>query len=427
MLSKSDNELITRIGPGTTMGEVFRYYWIPAFLSEELPTPDCPPIRVRLLGADLVAFRDSEGRVGLLGEHCAHRRASLFFGRNEECGLRCAYHGWKYDIHGNVLDTPAESPRTKLKERIRHPAYPCVEASGAVFTYMGPKDRQPPFPAFEWLTVPPDHVRVTKFLLDCNYLQALEGDCDTAHVPFLHRGNRGDGLAARRARTFEASPFGTTNPLTTRINSTACGLKCSDSRSLPGRQLDVRVSTFAMPCIGSVPVSKMVDGVLDGFQVVYQVPTDDYHTARYNFRFKRTEPMFEEDFMRDRFQVGPDYRLLANRANGYLLDREKQRTLSYTGIEGFATQDAAMTESMGPITDRSEEHLAPTDVYVVALRRFLLKTAKDFRKGIEPPGVALASPDAYRAATTCTAVLVSRGESWEEAEARLYGLPRAAR
>jgi phenylpropionate dioxygenase-like ring-hydroxylating dioxygenase large terminal subunit len=337
------------------------------------------------------------------------------------------YHGWKYDVDGRVLETPSESPQTKLKDRIRHKAYPCVEAAGAIFTYMGASLEPPPFPSFEWLTVPPDHVRVTKFLLECNYLQALEGDCDTAHVAFLHRGNRGDGLASRRAQGWEDSPFGTLNQLTTRVTNTACGLKCSDSRNLPGRKVDVRVSTFAMPCIGSVPVSKVVNGVLDGFQVVYQVPQDDYHTARYNFRFKRSEPMFDEDYLRDRFQVAPpDFRLIANRSNAYLQDRDKQRTRSYSGIDCFATQDAAMTESMGPITDRTEEHLAPTDSYVIALRSFLLKVAKDFQRGVTPPGVALPQPDDYRAATTCTAVLVSRGESWEEAEARLYNLPSSS-
>jgi hypothetical protein len=263
-------------------------------------------------------------------------------------------------------------------------------------------------------------------LLGCNYLQAIEGDCDTAHVAYLHRGNRGDDLAPRRTSSFEESPFGTTNPLTTRVRETACGLKCVDTRKLPGGKIDVRTSTFALPCIGSVPVARMKDGVLAGFQVVYQVPMDDYHTARYNFRFKRTDPIAEEDYVRDRVQVGPDYRLIANLGNGYLLDREKQRTRSYTGIEGFATQDAAMTESMGSITNRAEENLAPTDAYVVALRRYLLKVAKDFRAGIEPPGTALGKAEDYRAATTCTAVLVDKGQSWEEEEARLYGLPMPA-
>src|SRR3954452_14443905 len=173
MLSKRDNELVTRVGPGTPMGDLFRRYWIPALLSEEVPEPDCDPVRVRLLGEDLIAFRDSNGKVGLLREYCAHRRASLYFGRNEEGGLRCVYHGWKYDTAGRILDTPAEPPTSKIKQRFTQPAYACQEAAGMVFTYMGPPERQPLFPRPEWLTLAPDHVGVAKFVLDCNYLQTL--------------------------------------------------------------------------------------------------------------------------------------------------------------------------------------------------------------------------------------------------------------
>ena len=174
MLSQEDNEMLTRTNTGTPMGELMRRYWMPALLSKELPEPDCPPIRVRLLGEDLVAFRDTEGRVGLLDAYCSHRRASLFYGRNEECGLRCVYHGWKYDVEGNVVDTPAEPPQSNLKNKVRHKAYPCREALGMVFTYMGPPERMPLFPDYEWLTLPLENVGVTKFFLECNYLQALE-------------------------------------------------------------------------------------------------------------------------------------------------------------------------------------------------------------------------------------------------------------
>lgn len=176
MLSREENELLTRVGPGTPMGKLMRQYWIPALLSQEIPAPDCPPVRVRLLGEDLVAFRDSQGRIGLLDEYCSHRNASLFYGRNEECGLRCIYHGWKYDTEGNVLETPAEPPGSNLKHKVHHTAYPCMEACGVVFTYMGPKEKKPLLPNYPWLTVPPDFVEVTtKFFNECNYLQALEG------------------------------------------------------------------------------------------------------------------------------------------------------------------------------------------------------------------------------------------------------------
>ena len=161
MLSKEENELLCRVGPGTPMGDVFRRYWLPAIRSVDLSEPDCPPVRVRLLGEDLVAFRDSNGRVGLLGEQCAHRRASLFFGRNEECGLRCIYHGWKYDVEGNILDTPAEPAQSMIKHHVKHTAYPTHEVNGMIYTYMGPKAEQPLIPELPWFTLPEGQVKVT--------------------------------------------------------------------------------------------------------------------------------------------------------------------------------------------------------------------------------------------------------------------------
>src|SRR5215468_5002508 len=160
MLSKEDNELLTRINPGTPMGNLIRRYWVPALLSEEIPKPDCPPVRVRMLGEELVAFRDSQGRIGLLGERCAHRGTSLFYGRNEECGLRCIYHGWKYDVDGNILDTPAEPAESMIKHHVKQTAYPCIERNGMIMAYMGPKEKQPLLPNFEWFTLPPEQVIV---------------------------------------------------------------------------------------------------------------------------------------------------------------------------------------------------------------------------------------------------------------------------
>ena len=187
MLSKEDNELLTRTGAGTAMGGLIRSYWIPALLSEEVRQPDGPPARVRMLGEELVAFRDSRGRIGLLGDHCAHRGTSLFFGRNEECGLRCVYHGWKFDVDGNVVDTPAEPAGSEFGKKLRHTAYPTHEANGVIYAYLGPRGKIPPFPNYEWTQVPVEFTYVTKCLLECNYLQGLEGECDSSHLSFLHR------------------------------------------------------------------------------------------------------------------------------------------------------------------------------------------------------------------------------------------------
>ena len=186
MLPKQENELLTRTNPGSPMGELMRRYWIPALLSEEIPEPDCPPVQVRHLGEELVAFRDSKGRIGLLEEHCSHRGTSLFYGRNEDCGLRCIYHGWKYDVEGKVLETPAEPQGSDFKSKIQHTAYPTKEIAGIVFAYMGPRDKAPLFPNYEWTRVPLNHTYVTKCVLECNYLQGLEGECDKAHLSFLH-------------------------------------------------------------------------------------------------------------------------------------------------------------------------------------------------------------------------------------------------
>ena len=411
MLSREENEILTKTSARTPMGELIRRYWIPALLSAEVPDPDCPPVRVKLLGESLVAFRDSEGRIGLLAEHCSHRGTSLFYGRNEECGLRCIYHGWKYDVDGNVLETPAEPRDSQLRHKVHHKAYPCHEAAGVVFAFLGPKDKLPLFPNYPWLSVPRDHVIVTKFFLDCNYLQALEGDCDTSHTTFLHRGNRGGGVLAPKedpAPAFE-------------IEHTWCGLRAAATRRVGSDKQNVRVSTFVMPVIGSVPIGKTINGKLDGFLAVYQIPSDDHTTWRYNFRFKRSEPMTADEHYSDKVQVGTDFKLVANQRNEYLLDREKQKTANYTGIEGFATQDACVTESMGPIWDRTREHLGASDSYVIALRRFLLKAVKDLQQGIEPPGLVFDPSTNDFSAANCTSVTVPLEGSWKEAEKRLYG------
>ncbi|MBV8089314.1 MAG: Rieske 2Fe-2S domain-containing protein, partial [Alphaproteobacteria bacterium] len=185
MLTREDNELVTRTGPGTPMGNVLRRYWIPAFLARELPEPDCPPVRVRLLGEKLVGFRDSQGRVGLVDEFCPHRRASLWFGRNEESGLRCVYHGWKFDVDGNCVDQMNEPE--PFCQKVRLTTYPTVEIGGLIWAYMGPREKMPPPPAFEWTQVPETHRHVSKVWEECNWLQALEGGIDTSHAPILHR------------------------------------------------------------------------------------------------------------------------------------------------------------------------------------------------------------------------------------------------
>jgi len=187
MVSREENELITRVSPGTPMGDAMRRYWIPALLAREIAEPDCPPVRVRLLGEDLVAFRDTAGRIGLLDEYCPHRRASLFFGRNEECGLRCVYHGWKFDVDGTCVDQLNEPAENQFQHKVHIAAYPTVELGGIVWAYLGPPERMPAAPKFAWTQAPETHRHVSKVIQECNWLQGLEGGLDTSHAPIMHR------------------------------------------------------------------------------------------------------------------------------------------------------------------------------------------------------------------------------------------------
>jgi phenylpropionate dioxygenase-like ring-hydroxylating dioxygenase large terminal subunit len=205
MLTREENELLTRTGPGTPMGSLMRRYWVPALFSRELPEPDCPPVQAKLMGERLVAFRDTDGRLGLLGELCPHRTASLFYGRNEECGLRCVYPGWKFDVDGNCVDMPSEPPGRGFQHKIKTTAYPCIERGGVVWTYMGPAELKPEFPSLEWAELPEQHRFVSRHIQECNWLQGLEGGFDTSHLAFLHRGSI-DGVPRSVPSRYEGVP-----------------------------------------------------------------------------------------------------------------------------------------------------------------------------------------------------------------------------
>ena len=403
MLSREENELLTRVHPDSPMGGLFRRYWIPALLSEEIPQPDCPPVRVRLLGEDLVAFRDSQGRIGLLDEHCSHRGTSLFYGRNEECGLRCIYHGWKYDVEGNVLETPAEPAGSQLKNKVHHTAYPCVEAGGMIFAYMGPKDKMPVFPRYAWLGVPQNQTYIAKSLLECNYLQGLDGDCDSSHLNFLHRIFKPD--ARREFLAYEdQSPDW-------EIDEMDFGFRVAAIRKMGSDRNYVRISHFVMPFIGCVPVGSVINGKLDGFKAVYQVPADNTSTWRYDFFFKWSRPWSKDDSSKRNF-VGIDYKKIRNISNNYMQDREAQKSVNFSGIEEFLNQDACVTESMGPVTDRTREHLGVSDSYVIQIRRFLLKALKDFEDGKNPPGLFYDPAKADFSHIHCDVAYLPSNVSW---------------
>ena len=405
MLSREENDLLTLVGSDQPMGKLMRSYWIPALLASEIAEPDCAPVRVRLLGEDLVAFRDSQGRIGLIGEHCPHRGTSLFFGRNEECGLRCIYHGWKMDIAGKVLDTPAEPAGSGLKDKVRQTAYPCREAAGIVWTFMGPKEKAPLLPAYEWMSMPAEKLYVSKSIQDCSWLQGLEGECDSSHLSFLHRsftGERprggGDGAlyAADKAPSLEGFEMD-------------YGVRMISCRHVAADTVYLRVSNIVMPCHGFIPTGG-IKGNPEGYTIHSHVPIDDHHSMRYNIHFRRNRAIDAEERQHEE-EIGPDFVKIRNLKNDYLIDRAKQKRENFTGMGPiFMVHDACATETMGPIYDRSQEHLGISDITVIAVRKFLLKAARAVVAGEEPPHVirSEAQTDLRHVACIATQIPASR-------------------
>jgi phthalate 4,5-dioxygenase len=385
MLKREANELITRVGPGTPMGNTLRRYWMPALLSSELAQPDSDPVRVRLLGEDLIAFRDSNGSVGLIQNNCPHRGASLFFGRNEEAGLRCVYHGWKFDVTGQCVDMPNEPAESDFKHKVRAVAYPTAEKAGVVWTYLGPPAKQPPVPDLEWMRAPAGHCWISKTYENCNYLQAMEGGLDTSHSSFLHRDLTAEGLANPRARS--------TAPRLEVLN-TDYGYMYASIRHLPeDRRNFVRIYHYVMPFYqlraGGSPKTL---GNTDGHM---WVPIDDTSSWTYNFHFSHDKPQPYEEWQFYEHRMGRGlaedfipgtFKLKANASNDYGLSRERQRTVNYTGIAGTNTQDFAVQESMGPIYDRTQEHLGSADTAIIQMRRLLLEAVRDVAEGRDPVG-----------------------------------------
>jgi phenylpropionate dioxygenase-like ring-hydroxylating dioxygenase large terminal subunit len=396
MLRPENNERITRVGPGTPMGETMRRYWIPALLSEELPERDGAPVRVRLLGEDLVAFRDSDGNVGLVDAFCPHRRAPMFFGRNEECGLRCVYHGWKFDRSGACVDMPSEPSDSLFKSKVTIAAYPTWEAGDIVWAYMGPRDAMPAVPDYEWLRAPKTHRFVSKTWQDCNYLQALEGGLDTAHSSFLHNEHVGD-------RTWLRNRDG--HP-TLEVEKKPWGFQYVSTRDIGEDGYYIRIYHYIMPFQQlRGMVTKWNTAAREEVPTIHGhlwVPVDDEHTWTYNFMYGYDEGAsiseewawaYESWTGRGKEHLLPGYRLKQNLANDYLIDRELQKRSSYTGIAGINTQDIALQEGMGPITDRSQEHLGTTDRAIIVTRQLLLEATKAVEEGETPRG---ATPESHR-------------------------------
>jgi len=373
MLTQEENERLIQVGPGTPGGEFNRRYWQPAALSEELP-PGGAPIPVRLLGEDLTLFRDQQGRPGLLGIHCSHRGADLSYGRIEDGGLRCLYHGWLYDIDGRCLEQPGEPSGSTFHERIRHTAYPCHEQAGMIFAYMGPGE-PPLFPNYEFLTGPAEFRFVTKYYEECNYVQGNEGNFDPQHLSFLHRFFKPDDF---RNDIHAKDPTPRIEPVDTDF-----GMHLYAIRKVEVDRQFVKVRSFFMPSAGAV--GSRGD---EGYNVNWHVPIDDEHHWRYGILFQRTQPVDPEETRRARAGVADNYRLTRNKANRFLQDREEMTTQTFIGMgKDFVVHDSWATESEGPIYDRTVEHLGYTDRGVIHLRKLMLDSIKAVEEGRDPLGV----------------------------------------
>jgi phthalate 4,5-dioxygenase len=426
MVSQAENELITRVGPGTPMGNVLRRYWMPALLAEDLPATDCAPVRVRLLGEDLVAFRDSEGKVGLIEEFCPHRLASLFLGRNEESGLRCVYHGWKFDTAGNCVDMPSEPATSSFKERIHITSYPTAELGGVIWTYMGPPEKRPELPGMEWLRAPEEARNVSKTLEYANFVQAIEGGIDTVHSNFLHGGLP----PARRGEQRNRLRQGTAPEL--EVERTPYGFRYAGiyprTRDDGVEEQYVRMYQFIMPFHqfrAQEAAARRGDADVPVPQVRGHmwVPIDDENTWIFNWMYASDPERPFTPEMKQAYETqagrGPDGETgnvrRRVRDNDWLIDREMQRLVNFIGIPGTNSQDLAVQESMGPIVDRSREHLGSTDKAIVTMRLMLLDAIKKVANGDEPPGL---EPDTYRHVKASDAVL-PRTARWQEAAEEL--------
>jgi phthalate 4,5-dioxygenase len=387
-MKAEQNELLVRTGPGTPMGELFRRYWIPALLSEELPEPDCPPVRVQLLSERLVAFRDTRGRIGLLSEFCAHRRASLWFGRNEENGLRCPYHGWKYDVSGQCVDVPSEPEESGFCKKVKLKSYPCVERGGAVWAYMGPAELKPPFPEFEWALVPQSHRFVSKRFQECNYLQAMEGGIESSHISSLHSGEMQTDVLHKGTKGAQYQKDARPK---FEVAESPGGLLIGARRNADAGSYYWRITQWIMPWYTMIP--PYGDHALHGHA---WVPIDDENCWAWSFDYKVTRPLSEKE--RKAMEAGQGihvsyvpgtYIPAANKTNDYLVDRKAQKEgRTYSGVFGIGMQDASLQESMGPIVDRTKENLVSTDNGIIMARHRLMRAAKALvEKGVTPPGV----------------------------------------
>ena len=385
-MNKEMAEVLVRVGPDTPMGKLMRRYWVPVLSSWEIPEPDCPQVRVKILGETLLAFRDTDGKPGLIDEHCAHRGASLFFGRNEDNGIRCSYHGWKFDLNGQCVELPSV-PNLAPKMSIK--SYPCIERGGLVWAYLGPKDKMPEPPEVEWCNIPESHRFASKRLQECSWLQAMEGGIDTTHASWVHRFELDIDPMHREAKANKYIKADRNAVFD--VEEMPHGLSIYGRRNGEADSYYWRVTQFLFPWYTLIP--PFGPHPLGGH---VWVPIDDYNCWAWSINFYPDKPLSAEERqdlvegkgIHVKYEEGGTFRPSANKDNDYLIDRVSQKEKrTFSGVEGFSVQDASLQESMGPIQDHSKEHLVATDKPIAMARRMLFNAALNLSQGIEPPAL----------------------------------------
>jgi phthalate 4,5-dioxygenase len=420
MLSAADNELMTHVGAGTPMGNLMREYWIPFLFSWEIEA-DGPPERVRLLGEDLVVFRDTAGKPGLIAENCPHRGASLYFGRNENGGLACIYHGWRFDVNGRCVDMPSEPATSNFHEKVSDLSYPLVEKAGLIWAYMGPLDVPPPLPALEWLDLPEDQIVASKRVQYTNWVQGMEGDLDQSHLSFTHRWLKENPESPRKG--VDVIRQNDTHPHF-EVTQTDYGVVVACSREAGDGQKYWRMSQHMMPFHTITP--PYGDNPTRNWRA--WVPIDDHNTFVIGLNFHPTKAIAGEQRERmslsaNVWTISPENRAPRTSApfgrwlpgltieNDFHQDRELQKTGLYSGIAEFWAQDAAPQLTMGTIYNRTKEHLGTSDTGIIAMRRRLIEATKKFASdGITPHEVL--HPEVYQ--VRADALFLDPDSSWIE-------------
>jgi phthalate 4,5-dioxygenase len=415
MMTPEENDLLCRVEGDAPMGQIMRRHWIAACLSEEVAEPDGAPVKVRLLGENLVVFRDSKGRVGVLDEYCSHRRASLLFARNEDCGLRCLYHGWKFDVDGNIVEMASEPDSSLIFDRVKHKSYPTREAGGFVWTYMGPPEGMREFEPPAFAPTPDVRVSATKVRVRCNWAQILEGQIDSAHSSHLHSSDmvpaQVDGAKATDANWLRPS---TDKAPRFQIERTSYGFRYAAIRR-PIKNEDthdyIRTTVYIAPYTALIPPNNVHN------VATLLTPEDDTNTIFYFIAWNGPDKPGIDAATWRKFNVlqwGVDvdrnFNGMRNHDNLYQQDRAAMKAGSFTGISGIPNQDIVMWESMGPIGDRSKEKVGASDVAVVAFRRLMVEAVRAMRDG--GPAIGATEPHVSHATISSYEGVVPKTTNW---------------